>query len=699
MLLLVKAIDNILNKNITSLERINNIVFSYILFKFNTQDIDDNISLHIKNEWKLKYGKALVKNLSIDDYVKLIDILINSKYNTTILEIKPSIFTIEILEKLKQCFNEYKDKIIEPNKLIKIIYDYYLNKDTLQQIKDYEYYYNNDLMVEWILDYIKIGDIKYKSLLEGNIKINSYTQAILHRSKNIDKSNFHRYQENPIINTHINYELYPHISNAPITTNIIFTDIFINNKPTKYDFIIFDTITKKHNIIHASCCDRIKNFKIRGTNYESLVIQLIMSMLNKNGLAVICVPDSFLFSDSNQLVETRKYLIENFKISSIIQLDEDIYKIKGYKKSIIIFENKGQTEEIIYKHLYNKLEANTICTINLNTIRDNNYSLYYKLYDMKTPNNNSIVKMEYTPIENIFKFHDKDIEIKDKVLVFDKYYNNNDSIKIIDTNENQPISLDYHLILEECTDEYIKYFPTYYLEYILKQKTNLFLKGKLNQIDINKIKKIQIPKISKEMQISVNTYYTQAKAIYKFNLKQIDNYIDLKKNLFNMLFNVKYVRLDSMCSIYSKEIEELPVMKDLPQPIQFLIEVVKNSSLAGTVKLLENVNISENKLSNNSYYLLVNDDVLIQYIYYYMWFIMNKIIELAQLNTKPTLNIGQLSSLSIPIVNTDIMNNIISYCCSFDNSINKITLENETMKDKDILTLISQIYNFSPFVQ
>jgi len=76
---------------------------------------------------------------------------------------------------------------------------------------------------------------------------------------------------------------------------------------------------------------------------------------------------------------------------------------------------------------------------------------------------------------------------------------------------------------------------------------------------------------------------------------------------------------------------------------------------------------------------------------------MNKIIQLAQLNTKPTLNIGQLSSLSIPTVNTDTMNNIISHCHYFDNSINKITHENETMKDRDILTVILQLYNFSPF--
>jgi len=78
---------------------------------------------------------------------------------------------------------------------------------------------------------------------------------------------------------------------------------------------------------------------------------------------------------------------------------------------------------------------------------------------------------------------------------------------------------------------------------------------------------------------------------------------------------------------------------------------------------------------------------------------MNKIIEITQHTSKPNLSQKQLENVCIPIVDLDIQTKIISYCKFYDNTINKVKLENDTLKQKDIMSIISQLYTLYQFVQ
>ena len=541
------------------------------------------------------------------------------------------------------------------------------------------------------------------SLFEGNIKINSYSKYIIDKCKNEKNisflcNNIYGYQDNMTVKGHVSYELYSYANNniAIYTNNIISEDIIIHNEYAKFKYIFYDTVTNKHNIIHASCCNRIKQMKIRGTNYESLIIQLVMNMLEQDGYAMIVVTDSFLFSDSNQMVDTRRYLIENFNITNIIEINESFYNIKGQKNSFIFFNNIGSTKNINFSKLENGIESIeniNIDTINVDLIKKNNYSLYYKLYDTSNSKSN-MNEIKYTTCDTVFNFIYDYEQINDdsnNIFAFDKYYKDITSINIT-TKSN--LRKDHHIYIEEKIDNinYIPNFCIYYLEYLLKSKHNLFLKGKLNQIDIDKLYKIQIPILSKQMQETIVSYYKQTNSIYNFNLKQIENYLSLKHSIFTILDLNEYHKLDTIVSIYTNtEIKE----KYMNTTIPLIIQVIKNSSLAGSVILHRDTNMSEIVLSNNSYYLVQKNDIPIEYIYYYMSFIRKHILELSKLTAKPTINISQLSNILITKQSNDIMDNIIVYCKDFHNSIMKLELENENIKSKDILTLMSQIYNFN----
>jgi hypothetical protein len=109
-----------------------------------------------------------------------------------------------------------------------------------------------------------------------------------------------------------------------------------------YDLIITYFPEGIKNIIHAECCERIKNLKIRGTKSEPLILQLVMSSLQQNGDAIIIVPNSLLFNDSKQHIETRKYLLENFNVLRIISLENS-------NSTLVYFKNNGITKLIILK--------------------------------------------------------------------------------------------------------------------------------------------------------------------------------------------------------------------------------------------------------------------------------------------------------------------------------------------------------------
>ena len=88
-----------------------------------------------------------------------------------------------------------------------------------------------------------------------------------------------------------------------------------------YDVII-TKMPNEQNIKHADTCERVNKLKIRGTKCEPLYLQLLMTSLNNGGHCVVIVPKTLLVNESQCHIQTRKYLLENFEVKNIMQMDQ-----------------------------------------------------------------------------------------------------------------------------------------------------------------------------------------------------------------------------------------------------------------------------------------------------------------------------------------------------------------------------------------
>lgn len=570
------------------------------------------------------------------------------------------------------------------------LFVFYLNNDTINNIKNYNKYYNYPLLTKWIVNNI-IKPEPNLFILDGNLKINSYLNETINYYKNnnytINYEYLYGYQDNQFIKEITNLELFLNTNynfNSKILShNILFNDI--NN--INYNIIFFDiTNNDIHNIIHAKCCEKIKKLKIRGTKFEPLILQLILKSLDNNGKAIIIVPFSLLFCDSILHTETRKYLLDNYNLKKIIEIDDTLNLIKNIKKFILYIENNNNNNnnlefsKIRLDATNNIIEENII-NIEYNKIINNNYILYSNMYI-----NNNIVnnKLKYVNILNYFNLYynindiiNNNNDNNDNLLGISKYYKNKNFIKIILINEINNNS-DYILyMIEKKNDEFIKNFLYFYIEYTVNNKYNNFIKG--TKIDIEKIKLINIPIINKEIQKIIYNYNLYSNKLYNYNLTQIELYQNLSKCIFDSLF---------YCS---EKIE-------LKQLIEFVnynnINIIENNYIAiykNKVLLNNIININNNNnllIDNNMYYLkLIDNNFIIDFIYNYLIYLSN--YNCYEIITNKIL----IENILIPIINIENQKEIVTNINFFNSVINKHNIDNDNIKNKDIINLILKLNN------
>jgi restriction endonuclease S subunit len=459
---------------------------------------------------------------------------------------------------------------------------------------------------------------------------------------------------------------FNNINNINITNNnLLFDDINVN-----FDIIYFDLPTDIHNIHHANCCNKIKQLKIRGTSSEPLFLQYIAMSLNNDGLAIVVVPTSFLYIKSKQFIETRKFLTTNFNIVEIINLDEKFYYYKNVKTSVIIFKNsKTKTTNIKYSLL--NIKDNTIdyqekINLNIEQIKNNNFLLCCKLYNNSVNSVNSVNNSDNI-VSNLFNISNE--KPYENYISISKYIKNKNSICI----NNQQSDCIY---LYEKKNNNMKDFCLYYLYNYLINNIDLITKGIMKQYDINKINNIKIYLFSNNIQQTIVNYYSYRNTLYNTNLKQIEIYKKLKKNI-----------MQTLSYDYVLQLNDIGVCFDINNTKYKSIGIIKNSLSAGKVYW------SDDKSQTNSYYLEINNDnFLIEYVYYYLKFIKNKLKNLANLTSQSNLLKKNLLELSIPVIDINIQKEIVNYCKDFDNFILKFKLENENLNNKDIITLINKLY-------
>lgn len=567
------------------------------------------------------------------------------------------------LNSISYCINniDNKSNIDSVNQ----VFLYHLNKDTQLSIKEYYKYYNHPLLTKYLVDMVNITDNNI--ILDGNMKVNSFTKELIKKSKNI-----FGFQNNNIVKNLCSQELLSQGVNFSnyIEDDVLSNDFKFNNELLNFDIIFFDLPIGIHNIIHAKCCNRIKNLKLRGTKSEPLLLQLIMMALNKNGKAIVIVPDSLLFSDSKQPIETREYLLNNYNVKKIIELDEKFYYTKGIKSSIIYFENNGKTTDIKFSKLIlnNNITEENIITINIENIKKNIHSsLYYKIYNEK--------ECIFNKETIIYKFNDifkitRDVQ-DNNYICLTKYYKNNNSILL---NEKMDNDIEYYIIQND-NNNFIPEFSLFFIYYEINKNIDLYIKGKMKQFDIDKIICIDIPYIDKEKQNSIISYNNYTKNLINNNITQIKNYKILKKNLIKTITYHYTLDLSNIINCY----ENIQKNKDY-------IRVIKNSLSAGKVYYINND--SENSESNSYYLTLKNDDFILEYIYFYLKYIKNKLSELSKLTPQNNLIKSNLLNIKIPVISTSLQKIIINYSKDFNNNINKLKFENKNITQKDIMKVL-----------
>ena len=606
---------------------------------------------------------------------------------------------------------DYDDiKKINKLTLLNDIFDLHINNENLAVIKDYVKYYNKKILSEWILN---IGKPKIQETSEliyvGNIKINSYIDILIEKSKqnnndNIILNKIYGNQQNILIKSLVTLNMLLNSEQNFIkninSNDLLFKDIGLD--VNTFDLIYFDFPSGIHNIIHASCCTKIKKLKLRGTKSEPLLLQLIMCSLNKNGRAVLVVPDSLLFSDSIQPIETRKYLIENFNVKKIVQIDESLYVGKTTKNSVLYFENNGLTKMVEFSRLFldnnNMLNENKQTDISVDNIKSNLFSLYYKNYESFNTVKNNIKSVSFNDIFEI-RTND-DILPNGEFICLEKYYKNN---KSIDVRTQKQSNFEYYIVMKNQDKFNIKL-----LENIIRSKYLNLVKGKMNQFDLVKLSQIEVPIVSETIKKSVCEYIDITNKIILDNNSKIEHTLKLKSCLINSVSLDNMISIDKIGQLYDKKNNSNNTINNSNNIINNsnniinnsnntinnsnnMIGVIRNGLSAGQVYIIDNIN----KISLNSHYIKITDtNYLVEYIYHYLKHCENKLKDLANLNPQPNLSQTNLLSFKVPVLSIDNQNELINHCKDFDSVISKYESNNRSLIDKDIINTIFKLNTF-----
>ncbi len=654
---------------------------------------------------KIINTKDLINSLESTKEELFYDILekvrkqINSIYNIFNFVFEPN---HEMLGRLVELTMNFDASKIEIKSLVDDCFTTHLNKENLSVVKDYVKFYNNLKLIKWI---VKLSNIQQTDrILDANCKINSFYDVIreLQQTKK-QKENLnlyglqsnHVYRTFSVMNNLLKY-------NETFENNISINDPLINdigiNGSSMYDLIFLDMPHGIHNVIHASCCPKIKKLKLRGTKAEPLLLQLVMSSLNKNGRGILIVPDSLLFSDSIQPVETREYLLNNFNVKKIIQIDESLYwgnkitrdlksQSSGIKNSIMIFENNGKTKSVEFSKIIdteNEIVETKLGEIKFEQFVTNGYLLYYKKYCENLENSSN--KITFMSVKELFEQieNSNGLNQNQKVIGIAKNYKGINSIEIVDKNTSKDLIEGFTLFLKEKKSEaMIPNYSTYYLEYKLKSDPEKYTKGKMAQFDINKIYEIKIPIISKNKQDAICSYLSVTNTIIEENNKKIELCEKTISSIMETLPTDKMIKIESIANLCQlNELNQVDINK--------VIGIVKNGLGAG------NVYLPNTQLSNNSHYLLIKNqnEYTKEYVFEYLKYSQDEIKADANLTPQPNLTKSFVMNFMIPDIYIENQKQIMSHCEIFNKSIEKFTWSNIQIKEKDIFSTVMKINGF-----
>jgi type I restriction-modification system DNA methylase subunit len=613
--------------------------------------------------------------------------------------------------------------------IIGTIYEYHLKSGTSNAMRDLGQYYTNRQVIEFM---IKLCDINMNKkgeietiidptmgtggFLTMSVKyLNDKYKNKIDWSKNKNRIYGFDIDENVKNMAMLNMllECGEFCENTFIKNDTLYNDFKLKNGEIleKVDVILANEPMGIKNIIHANCCERIKELKFRGTKAEPLFLQLFMQSLKENGRCAVIVPDGVLFNDSNLHSDTRKHLVENFNLKKVISLNDDFFLNTGVKTSILYFVNDGKTLEVEFSELKLKkdeLTENSIIKVKYDKVVEINYSLFVNKYNTK-----EVVKVEgvkykklgdiceflpkskrqasYGKDEGIYPFYTSGMTVKK----CDECDYNDESIIIgtggtanIKYNNNFSCSAD-NFILKFNKNISTKYIYYYFLINI-NILENGFCGSTIKHISKDYVQKIEIPIPSLSIQKKI---VEQLDVIYK-NIQTCKEQIEESKKI------IKYY-IESM-TFWERD-EQIKLINIVEKKSGKSLQ--KNNMLDGTYPVISGganyggyhseYNYNEplifiarvgtagyiSKIKDKCYvtdlvgaYKIINKSYLFDYIYYYLKNNEDNIKNIYVMKTgAPSINLTKfIDDYTIPNLNIDKQKEIVEQCDKISNNIKSL---------------------------
>jgi type I restriction-modification system DNA methylase subunit len=120
----------------------------------------------------------------------------------------------------------------------------------------------------------------------------------------------------------------------------------------------------------------IQSIGIEDDDKVSAGVQLCLSTMSSNGVAVLVLWDSFFSGKSNKTVELRKKIVEEYKVHFIVDIPSGSFFNTPTKTSMIVFEKGKITDTIKFMDI----EQKELAEATLEDLRNKNYLLKYRSY-------------------------------------------------------------------------------------------------------------------------------------------------------------------------------------------------------------------------------------------------------------------------------------------------------------------------------
>ena len=481
------------------------------------------------------------------------------------------------------------------------------------------------------------------------------------------------------------------------------------------------------NLVHASCCEKVKDLKIRGTKGEPLFLQLMAESLNPNGRCAVIVPEGVLFNDSELHKGTRKHLIEKYNLKKIVLMSDSFFMNTNVKCAVLYWTNEEEkTKEVEYyniKYVNGQIQETHLLTVGKEKIKSLDYYLGINKYTEKEETKFSGVEYKklgdicefkqkskraasygnengqypfYTSSNILSKFCDEP-DYTEECLIFGTGGNAN--IKI---SNNFSCSADNFIVrINKENTKYIYYWCLNNINLINELFHGATIKH-LSKTDLENLK-IPIPSLENQQQIvdALDLYYSQIEA----NKKSIETYETFKKAQIN--FGTLNCLSKSLSDILNVKQGEYITKNDVINgdygvygggDATYFINKFNNENKMIIAKdgVSENcVRWIKNKffVNHHAWTVNINDkNISEKYIFHYLYGNQNKVYELAAGSAQKGINQKNFLNLQIPIPPKETQESIVKICEYWDEQIENLKIQNKMLESNSIIeTVLSSI--------